>query len=373
VLVETVTRREGSAPRRGQGDASVRRELERWFAWREHVLRADLAHAPARAAMPLRVGITGASGFLGRELARYLTSQGWSVVRFVRGRAAQAGEIAWDPARAELDPGALDGLHAIVHLSGASIAERPWTADRKRELAESRVGTTALLARVLAGHPSGPRVLVSASAVGWYGDRGEEELDETSAPGSGFLAGLARDWEAAAEPAARAGVRVVHPRFGLVLWPGAGVLGKLELPFRWGAGGPLASGRSWWSWIGLLDLLEMLAMAIQRDTIAGPFNAVAPEPARQRDVARALGRVLARPSWLPAPALALRAVLGRERADELLLASQRVRSGVLPREGFRHRDPSLETLLARLYGRPRREAEAQAEAAFASGSGASLG
>jgi uncharacterized protein (TIGR01777 family) len=310
---------------------------------------------------------------LGRALESYLTSQGWDVVRFVRGRAAQEGEIAWDPARGQLDPGALDGLDAIVHLSGASIAEHAWSPDRKRVLRESRAGATALLARALAGRTDGPRVFVSASAVGWYGDRGEEELDESSAPGSGFLAGMARDWEAAAEPAARAGVRVVHPRFGLVLWPGAGVLGKLELPFRLGAGGPLASGRSWWSWIGLEDLLEMLATAIERDTIAGPFNAVAPEPARQRDVARTLGRVLGRPSWLPAPALALRAVLGRERADELLLASQRVRPGVLVREGFRYRDPSLETLLARLYGRPLREPEVQAGTAFATGSGASLG
>jgi uncharacterized protein (TIGR01777 family) len=196
-------------------------------------------------------------------------------------------------------------------------------------------------------------VLVSTSAVGWYGSRGDELLDESSAPGTGFLAELAQRWEAAAEPAARAGVRVAHPRFGIVLAPGEGALGPLGPLFRLGLGGPLGNGRAWWSWLGLDDALEMLRFAIARDELAGPFNAVAPEPVRQADFARALGRALGRPAWLPAPAFALRAVLGRDRAEQLLLASQRVRPGVLERAGFAWRDPRLGPLLERLFVRAR--------------------
>jgi len=339
-------------------DGFVRREFARLFAWRHAVTREDLARAFGAPGPALTVGLTGASGFLGRALTAYLTTQGHQVVRFVRGRAAHAGEVAWDPARGELRPEDLAGLDAVVHLSGAGIAERPWTPERRRELVESRVASTELLARVLAAKPGRTRVLVSASAVGWYGDRGDETLDETSAPGSGFLADLARAWEAAAAPAARGGVRVVHPRIGIVLWPTAGALEPLALPFRLGGGGPLGSGRAWWSWVGLHDLLDMILFAVRHEGLVGPFNAVAPEPVRQGELARTLGRSLGRPSWLPAPVPALRAVMGRARADELLLASQRVRPVALERAGYRHRDPELGALLDGLYGRPLAEAVA---------------
>jgi hypothetical protein len=245
-------------------------------------------------------------------------------------------------------------LDAIVHLSGASLADGAWTAARKHELVASRIDSTATLARALASlGRGGPRVLVSTSAIGFYGDRGDEWLAEDSAPGRGFLAGLACDWEAATAPAERAGIRVVHPRFGIVLAPSDGALVPLARLMRLGVGGPLGSGRAWWSWVGLQDLLEVLWFAIENESVAGALNAVAPEPARQADVARALGLALGRPSWLPAPAFALRLVLGRARADELLLASQRVRPTVLTRLGFTWHEPELGPLLTRLFARAR--------------------
>jgi uncharacterized protein (TIGR01777 family) len=305
-----------------------------------------------RGALSLRVGVTGASGFLGGALVGHLERRGHRVVRFVRGgspgRGLSGGEIGWDPARRVLDPAQLVGLDAVVNLSGAGIAERAWTTERKRELLDSRVRATATLAGAMAN--AGPRVLVSASAVGWYGDRGDELLDEASAPGSGFLAALARDWEAAAEPARAAGIRVVHPRIGIVLSPRGGALAELARPFRFGCGGPLGDGRAWWSWITLHDLLQVLAFALEHAALAGACNAVAPQPARQGDLARALGRALSRPSWLPAPAFALRALLGRERANDMLLASTRVAPAALVAAGFVFRDPELAPALAKLFG-----------------------
>ncbi len=352
VLEDTIEWRLPGGALGALGDGLVRDEFARLFAWRHAVTRADLERASTRSGRPLTVGVTGASGFLGRQLCAYLTTQGHRVVRFVRGRPAAPDEVAWDPARGQLDAEPLAALDAIVHLAGAGIADAPWTPARRQELVESRVASTALLARHLA-EGAGPRVLVSTSAVGWYGDRGDDWLDESSSPGRGFLAELGRRWEDAASPAARAGVRVAHPRIGIVLWPKGGALDKLALPFVFGAGGPLGSGGAWWSWVGLHDLLEMLLFAIESPALSGPFNAVAPYPARQAEISRALGRALSRPSWLPAPAFALRAILGRERADEMLLSSQRVRPAVLERAGFRWRDTDIESLLARLYGVPR--------------------
>jgi len=188
--------------------------------------------------------------------------------------------------------------------------------------------------------------------VGWYGDRGDEPLDERSGPGRGFLAELAQAWEAAAAPARDAGVRVAHPRTGLVLSPDGGVLAKLLLPFRLGAGGPLGDGRAWWSWIALSDWLDAIGFALQAPALAGAFNAVAPEPVRQGDFARTLGRALHRPAFMPAPVLALRAIMGRGRADEMLLASQRALPHALTAAGFRFLEPELARLLARLLAPP---------------------
>jgi uncharacterized protein (TIGR01777 family) len=307
--------------------------------------------ADARAGPPLTIGVTGASGFLGGALAAVLVSGGAFVHRFVRGRAAAPGEIAWDPARGVLDPAALEGLDAVVHFSGASLATGRWTEARKRELRESRVGSTRTLARAIAACRVPPRVLVSGSAVGWYGDRGDEPLDESSAPGQGFLAEMARDWETAAVIAAEAGVRVAHPRTGLVLARGEGVLAALERPFSFGLGGPLASGRAWWSWVALGDFVRAIRFAMRDERIRGPFNLVAPAPVRQGEFARALGRALHRPAIAPAPAFALRALLGREMVDDMLLASQRAQPAVLLGAGFQFEEPALEPCLLRLYAR----------------------
>jgi uncharacterized protein (TIGR01777 family) len=306
----------------------------------------------APAGPPLEVGVTGASGFIGGALCAALQAQGSRVHRFVRGRPAAQDELAWDPARGTLDPAALAGLDAIVHLSGASLAGGRWTTARKRELSASRVASTQVLARAIAACARPPRVLVSGSAVGVYGDRGDEWLDESSPPGRGFLAELARDWEAASAPAAAAGVRVVNARFGLVLGRSGGVLAALERPFALGLGGPLASGRAWWSWIALGDLVRALCFALAPDSpLRGPVNAVSPEPVRQAAFARALGQAVGRPALLPVPALALRLVLGSEQADGLLLASQRVRPAVLLAAGFRFAEPALGPCLAGFYAR----------------------
>lgn len=335
-----------------------------------------MAHDALTARRSLAVGVTGAGGFLGRELCAQLSARGHRVVRFVRPRdpgaagpasppASPASDaIAWDPAHGVLDPAALAGLDAVVNLAGAGLADRPWTDERKRELVDSRVRSTEVLATAVAracerAHPRpGPRILISASAVGGYGDRGDETLTEASAAGTGFLAELVRRWEAAAEPARASGVRVVHPRMGVVLWPRAGVLGKLATPFWFGAGGPLGSGRAWWSWITLPDLLGVLSFVLEHDSLAGVCNAVAPQSVRQRDLARALGRALARPALLPAPAFALRMLLGRELVDEMLLASQRVLPAVLLAAGFVFEDPELGAALERMY-RPVRTAGAR--------------
>jgi uncharacterized protein (TIGR01777 family) len=306
---------------------------------------------------PLTIGVTGASCFIGSQLCAYLTTQGHRVKRFVRAAssAAAPGTIHWSPARGELLPAALVGLDAVVHLAGAGIADAPWTPERKRELIDSRVQSTATLARAMAAAlpQGGPRVLVSTSAIGFYGDRRDEKLTEASPAGKGFLAGLAQEWERAADPARAAGLRVVHPRIGIVLWPQSGALAKLALPFFFGAGGPLADGRAWWSWISLHDLLDALLWAVEDERATGAFNAVAPRPVRQKELARTLGRVLSRPALAPAPAFALRALLGREQADEMLLGSQHVLPWLLEAAGFEWRDPELEPALAALYGRPR--------------------
>ena len=333
------------------GAPMVDAQFDALFAWRHNVTRWDLERQRAREALPLTVAVTGASGMIGGALTAYLTTQGCTVKQLVRRATRDASEIKWDPARGVLNPAALSGVDAVVHLAGAGIADAPWTAARQRELVDSRVLSTGLLARTLAEMPGKPAVLVSTSAIGWYGDRGEEVLDETSAPGHGFLAELGQRWESAAVPASEAGIRVVHPRIGVVLWPRGGALSKLITPTRFGVGGPLGNGRQWWSWVTLHDLLDMLLHAIDTPELSGPFNAVAPEPARQRDVAATLGRVMGRPAFIPAPAFALRALLGRGMADGVLLAGQRLTPGVLGQTGFEHRDPHLGPALALMLGR----------------------
>jgi hypothetical protein len=336
------------APFSGVARGFVESQLDALFAWRHRVTRLDLERFVAQGAARRTIAVTGASGMIGHALVAYLSTQGHTVKTLVRRAARGPNEIAWDPARGSLAPGALAGVDAVVHLAGAGIADEPWSEARKRELLDSRVQSTALLARALAAG-EGPRVFVSASAIGIYGDRGDEALDERSARGTGFLGDLAARWEDAAEPAAAAGVRVVHPRISLVLWPQGGALPKLITPTQFGAGGPLGSGRQWWSWVTLHDLLDMIAFAI-REPVSGAFNATAPQSVRQCEFASALGRVMSRPSFAPAPAFALRALLGAELADAVLLAGQRLTPRVLQDHGYVWRDPELEPALRGLLG-----------------------
>jgi len=303
------------------------------------------------------VAVTGASGLVGSALVTGLTSAGHRVVRVVRGAGAAsvAGQrlARWDPASGALEPSALAGADAVVHLAGESVAGGRWTEAKKRRIRSTRVDVTRRLAEALPRLERPPRLLVSASAVGYYGDRGSEILREDSAPGPGFLAEVCREWEAATDPAARAGIRVVRLRIGMVLSRRGGALGAMLTPFRLGAGGPVGSGVQWVSWIAIDDLVGAILHALATESLAGPVNAVAPEPVTNRELARTLGRVLRRPALLPLPAVAARLLFG-QMADELLLASARVEPARLRATGFTFRHARLEDALRHELGRPHR-------------------
>ena len=284
--------------------------------------------------------ITGASGLVGRALAAVLRTDGHHVVTMGRGAGA---ELEWNPAAGTITP-RLTPCDAIVHLAGANIGQR-WSAAHRREIVDSRVRGTGLIARAAADLAVPPAVLVSASAVGYYGDRGDEWLTEESTAGTDFLGQLGRRWEESAAPARAAGIRVVHPRIGVVLSAAGGALAKMLPVFRIGAGAPLGSGRQWMSWISLDDLVAVLRFAIDTPTLAGAVNAVAPAPATNREFTAALAAAVGAPAFLPSvPAFALKAAYG-EMASATILASQRVRPGVLEQSGFSFSHPSLHAAL----------------------------
>lgn len=296
----------------------------------------------------MRVAVTGSTGLIGSALVDALRADTHEVLRLVRRPPAAEDERAWDPAKGALDPALLSGTDAVVHLAGAGIGDRRWTSARRRELVSSRVDSTALLARSMASMATPPSVLLSASAIGVYGDRGDEVLTEQSALGAGFLAELCRLWERAADPAARAGIRTVQARSGIVLSAHGGALGR-QLPlFRLGLGGRLGSGEQWTSWVSLDDEVRALCFALEHDSVSGPVNVAAPAPVRNRDLTRALGRALHRPAVLAVPALALRLAFGRALADEALLASQRLRPAVLEKAGFTFGHGDIDTALGAL-------------------------
>ncbi|HEU4940228.1 MAG TPA: TIGR01777 family oxidoreductase, partial [Candidatus Eisenbacteria bacterium] len=270
----------------------------------------------------MRIAISGASGLIGTALTRHLTAQGHRVLRIVRRAARDATEVGWDPDAGTIDAAALEGIDAAVNLSGSTIARWPWTSGHRRHVLESRTRSTALLARTLASLTPRPRVFVSGSAVGYYGDRGSEILTETSGHGAGFLADVCRAWESAADPAAHAGIRLAIPRIGLVVSGEGGMLPVLATPFRLGLGGPVGSGRQYMSWIAIDDLVRAITFMIERDDRSGPWNAVAPQSLPQAEFARTLGRVLHRPAIVPFPAFAARLLLGG--LADLLLEGQRV-------------------------------------------------
>jgi uncharacterized protein (TIGR01777 family) len=296
----------------------------------------------------LKVLITGASGLIGSGLAPLLRKQGREVVSVTRSAARRPGEYHWDPGRGQIDPAALEGIDAVVHLAGESVAGR-WSEGKKRRIMDSRVQGTRLVSEAIAALDRPPAVLVCASGIGVYGDRGDQGITEDdSAAAEGFLGDVVRAWEAAADPARAAGIRVVHTRFGIVQSTRGGAL-KTQLPlFKLGLGGPVGGGRQYVSWVVLDDAVGAIAYVLSDAALAGPVNVTAPGPVTQREYARTLGAVLRRPAVLPAPAFAVRAILG-EFAGEVL-EGQRVLPGRLTDSGYVFRYPQLEPALRHVLG-----------------------
>jgi len=296
----------------------------------------------------MNVLISGATGLIGSALIAELEAGGHTVTRLSRSQT-EADTIRWDPSAGTID-GDLEGTEAVVHLAGESIAEGRWNPQKKRRILDSRVQGTRLLAESIAALPAPPKVMVSTSAVGYYGDRGDEVLTEESAPGTDFLAGVCQEWEAAAEPARRAGIRVVYPRLGIVLSPEGGALGTTLPIFKLGGGGKIGSGRQWWSWVTLDDVVGSIVHALTDESVEGPVNVGSPNPMTNAEYTKVLGKVLGRPTVLPLPAPAARIMLG-EVADALLLASQRMQPAKLKTTGYTFRYPQLEGALRHLLGK----------------------
>jgi uncharacterized protein len=314
----------------------------------KHAKRAADPHAAAQESK-MRILMTGASGLVGTALAAELQAAGHTVNRFVRPSAnatLSTGDVTWNPETGDMNLSAAEGADAVVNLAGASIGGGRWTAERKALLRSSRVDLTEHLVAALARLQSPPKIFVSASAIGYYGDRGEESLTEASTSGQDFLAQICRDWEAAAIKAEQSGMRAVITRFGIVLSKKGGALPPMLTPFKLGAGGRIGSGKQWMSWVALDDAVTAIRQAITDPTMRGPINIVSPNPARNSEFTQVLARVLHRPAIFPAPAFALRLILG-EMADALLLSSQRVLPEKLTQQQFKFQYANLESALRR--------------------------
>jgi uncharacterized protein len=294
----------------------------------------------------MKVLISGATGMIGSALSQELADGGHRVNCLTRSPGS-SDDVGWDPSAGEVDTSRLEGVDAVVHLAGESIAEGRWTSARKRSILESRRQGTRLLAETIANLSEPPGVMVSASAVGYYGDRGNELLREQSGPGKNFLAEVCQVWEGAADPARRAGIRVVHTRFGIVLSPKGGALGTTLPIFKLGGGGRIGNGRQYWSWVALDDIVGSIIHALTTDALEGPANVGSPNPLTNAEYTKVLGKVLNRPTIFPLPAPAARLMLG-EVADELLLASARMEPARLKETGYEFRYPELEGALRNL-------------------------
>jgi uncharacterized protein (TIGR01777 family) len=302
----------------------------------------------------MKIIVTGASGLIGSSLVPSLLGRGHEVTQLVRRRSKGASggvrEVEWQPERGEIDAASLEGHDAAVHLAGENIAAGRWTDERKRRIRDSRVQGTKLLAETLAKLNARPRTFVSASAIGYYGDRGAETLTEASAAGTGFLPDVCREWEAATEAASAAGIRTILLRFGVILSTEGGALAKMLLPFKLGVGGNVGSGKQFYSWIALDDVIEIIHFALANDALSGALNVVAPEPATNAEFTKSLGRALNRLTIFPAPAFGLRLAFG-EMADALLLASERVLPERLQAAGYKFKYPSLDGAFRHLLGK----------------------
>lgn len=303
----------------------------------------------------MKIMLAGCSGLIGTELGAFLTQTGHGVHKLVRDRAsARAGGVFWKPSEGRLEAGDLEGVDAVVCLSGESIAARRWTAERKRLLRESRIQPVALLSSTMAAMENPPETFICASAVGYYGAHcGSEILTEESPQGEDFLGSLCADWEAAARPAVEKGIRVVHLRFGLVLSRRGGVLGKMLMPFRLGLGGAIGDGRQYMSWLSVDDAVSILDFALQTDQVEGPVNAMSPNPVTNGEFTRTLARVLRRPALVPIPKSLVGFALG-EMGEMLLLGSQLAMPRRLEAAGYEFRHGELESALRHVLGRKRR-------------------
>lgn len=327
----------------------VESRIRQAFAYRHAVTVADLEAIHRAALPPMRILLSGANGLIGRALRPFLTCAGHTVVALTRS-PSRPSDIGWDPAAGELDAAKLEGFDAVIHLAGESIASGRWNAARKARIRDSRVAGTQLLAARLAALPAPPQTFISASAIGYYGDRPGELLTESSEPGDGFLAEVCSAWEAATQPVAEAGSRVVLARFSAVYSLLGGALAKMLPPFAAGVGGRLGSGRQTMSWIALDDVVGALYHALATPAMHGPMNVVSPHAVTNAELTRRLAAVLQRPAIAPAPKAALKLALG-EMAEELLLADQRVEPGALRDAGYAFRFPELEGALRHLLGR----------------------
>lgn len=297
------------------------------------------------------IAIGGASGLIGQALTSALEQDGHTVRRLVRREVKDpATEIYWKPSAGEIDAAALREVDATVHLGGVNIAEQRWTDDFKKKMRSSRIDSTQLLCKTLAGLDDKPRVHVNASAIGYYGVRGSEPIDEGSPGGKGFLADLCRDWEAATQAAWEAGIRVCQMRIGVVLSPDGGALEKMLTPFKMGAGGTLGSGDQYMSWVALPDVVAAIQFALDHDPLHGAVNATAPNPVTNREFTKALGEVLSRPTVMRTPAFAVRLAAGREMADEMLLGGAKIYPKRLEGEGFEFTCPDIRTALRTVLG-----------------------
>lgn len=303
----------------------------------------------------MRILVSGSTGFLGTALVETLKGQGHTIARLVRPGTARenaaggdAQAVPWDPVAGRFDAAGAEGAEALIHLAGASIAEGRWNASRKELLRTSRIDATRHLIGALAKLQRPPRVIVAASAIGYYGNRGDETLTEASAPGNDFLAGLCREWESETARGAEFGARVVNPRFGIILAAHGGALPRMALPFKLGAGGRLGDGRQWMSWLTLRETVSIIQFALTTSGVTGPVNAVTPNPVRNNEFTGVLAKTLHRPALFPAPAFALRLALG-EMADALLLSSQKVIPSKLADSGYPFLQPSLASALAEVF------------------------
>jgi uncharacterized protein (TIGR01777 family) len=332
------------------GEGPAGKTLSRLFRFRHERTRLDLGrHAEWSDRPRLSVAIAGASGLMGSHLADYLTTAGHDVLRLVRGRDAGPGEAPWDPAAGALDPAALEGVDAVVNVAGVNLAGL-WTPGRKRAILDSRLQSTRTLVEAIGRMERPPAVLVNTSAVGFYGSRGDEVITESTPQGDGFLADVCRQWEAAAAPVVEAGVRLVTPRFGLVVSAAGGAFAAMLPAFRAAAGAKLSDGSQYWSWVALDDLLAALEWALHDEQLEGAVNVTAPEPLTNAEVTRVLGRVLHRPAALSVPGFLVRkTTLGM--GEEMLLASQRAAPERLRERGFRFAFPTLESALRYELGR----------------------